>query len=362
MIIPLAMAPVMINIFLDSRTAFITHTFITLIISLIVPDPYIFVLLQLIAGIAAIYSLTELTERVQIFRVALVVVACYCLVFFGYELITKSTFAMFNKRMYIHFLLNGVLLLFTYPLMLLYEKLFRFTSDVTLMELSNFNIKLLRQLSEAAPGTFQHSMQVANLAAEAARAIGANSLEVRTGALYHDIGKSSNPIIFTENQSGGKSPHDELEPQESAQIIIRHVTEGAAIAERNGLPKKIRDFITTHHGLSKTGYFYITYKNEHPGEEINEALFTYPGPKPTTREQGILMLADCVEAASHSIKEYTAANIEKKVDDIINPKLTDGELEMCPLTFQDIYTIKEIFKERLKAIYHTRISYPEEKK
>ena len=192
--------------------------------------------------------------------------------------------------------------------------------------------------------------------------MGANSLEVRTGAFYHDIGKLGNPIFFTENQNGGINPHDKLSPEESAAIIIKHVTHGLEIAESEHLPKKIKEFITTHHGVSKTGYFYITYKNAHPGEEIDEKLFTYPGPRPTTKEQAILMMADCVEAASHSIKEYSDKNIETLVDNIIDAKVNDGELSQSPLTFQDIYTAKSVFKKRLKAIYHTRISYPNEKK
>ena len=282
MIIPFAMAPVMVNVFIDSRTAYITHTTIVLITSLVVPDPFVFVMLQLTAGVVAIYSLTELTERSQIFRVSVVVMLCYCLVFFGYELITKSSFAMFDKRMYINFFINSLLLLFTYPLMLLYEKLFRFTSDVTLMELSNFNIKLLRQLSENAPGTFQHSMQVSNLAAAAAQKVGASSLLVRTGAMYHDIGKLENPIFFTENQ-GKTNPHACLPYEQSARIIINHVTDGLKLADKYHLPEAIQDFIRTHHGLSKAKYFFISYKNEHPDEEVNESLFTYPGPEPQSR-------------------------------------------------------------------------------
>ncbi|MBQ7947441.1 MAG: HDIG domain-containing protein [Bacteroidaceae bacterium] len=361
-LLPFSLAPMMLCLFTNPRTAFITHTIDILTCSIMLNSPYEFILLQVLAGYAAILSLKELSSRSQMFRTAFVVLTTYCTTFLAYELIVENDITKMNLIMYIYFVISSVLILFAYPLMFIIEKLLGFVSNITLIELSNLNNPLLQKLSQEAPGTFQHSMQVANLAAEAARAIGANSLEVRTGALYHDIGKSNNPIYFTENQSGGKSPHDELEYQESAQIIIRHVTEGASIAERHHLPKKIKEFIVTHHGLSKTGYFYINYKNEHPDENINEALFTYPGPNPTTREQGILMLADCVEAASHSIKEYTAANIEKKVDDVINPKITGGELELCPLTFQDIHTIKEVFKERLKAIYHTRISYPEEKK
>ena len=361
MIIPFAMAPVMINIFLDARTAFITHLIIVLTTSLVVPDPFIFTLLQLTAGIAAIYSLTELTERSQIFRVAVVATLCYCLVFFGYELITKSALIMLNRHIFAHFLLNGILLLFTYPLMLLYEKLFGFTSDVTLMELSNFNIKLLRQLSENAPGTFQHSIQVSNLAAAAANKVGGSSLLVRTGAMYHDIGKLENPIFFTENQ-GSTNPHACLPYEKSASIIINHVYDGLRLADKHHLPKAIKDFILTHHGLSKAKYFYISYKNEHPGEEIDESMFTYPGPNPHSIETAILMMADAVEAASRSLPEYTEENIANLVDRIIDGQVAEGYFKQCPITFKDINDIKNVFKDKLRTIYHTRITYPELKK
>lgn len=361
MVIPFAMAPVMISVFLDARTALMAHLIIVLICSILVPDPFIFVLLQLTAGIAAIYSLTELTERSQIFRVALVATLCYCFVFFGYELLTKSALFMFDKRIFVNFLLNGVLLLFTYPLMLLYEKLFYFTSDVTLMELSNFNIKLLRQLSENAPGTFQHSIQVSNLAAAAANKVGASSLLVRTGAMYHDIGKLGNPIFFTENQ-GGTNPHACLPYEQSARIIINHVHDGLRLAEKHHLPKAIKDFIRTHHGLSKAKYFYISYMNEHPGEEVDEQLFTYPGPNPHSMETAILMMADSVEAASRSLPEYTEENIANLVDRIIDAQVAEGYFKQCPITFKDISDIKSVFKEKLRTIYHTRITYPELKK
>jgi putative nucleotidyltransferase with HDIG domain len=361
MIVPFAMAPVMISVFLDARTAFMSHLVITLISSIVVPDPFVFVLLQLSAGIAAIYSITELTERSQIFRVALVAILCYCFVFFGYELITKSTFVMFNKRIFVHFLLNGVLLLFTYPLMLLYEKLFRFTSDVTLMELSNFNIKLLRLLSENAPGTFQHSIQVSNLAAAAANKVGASSLLVRTGAMYHDIGKLENPAFFTENQSG-VNPHKSLGYEQSAQVIINHVVDGLKLADKYNLPKVIKDFIDTHHGRGVTKYFYISYQNEHPDEEVNIEKFRYPGINPFTKEQAILMMADSVEAASRSLAEYTEESIGALVDKIIDSQVADGFFKECPITFKDISSVKALFKEKLKTIYHTRITYPELKK
>ena len=361
MIIPFAMAPVMIKIFLDARTAFMAHLIITLISSLVVPDPFMFVLLQLSVGLATIYSLNELTERSQIFRVALVAILCYSLVFFGYELVTKSALVMFNKHIFVHFLLNGVLLLFTYPLMLLYEKLFHFTSDVTLMELSNFNIKLLRQLSENTPGTFQHSIQVSNLAAAAANKVGASSLLVRTGAMYHDIGKLGNPIFFTENQ-GDTNPHTGLPYEQSAGIIINHVHDGLRLADKYHLPEAIKDFIRTHHGLSKAKYFYISYKNEHPGEEVDDKLFTYPGPNPHSMETAILMMADSVEAASRSLPEYTEDSIANLVDRIIDTQVAEGYFKECPITFKDINTIKNVFKEKLRTIYHTRITYPELKK
>ena len=277
-------------------------------------------------------------------------------------MIKEADISKMSNIMYFYFTISSILMLLIYPIMLIVEKVFGFVSSVTLIELSNFNNKLLQKLSQETPGTFQHSIQVGNLAAEAANAIGANSLEVRTGALYHDIGKTENPIYFTENQSGGISPHKALTPIESARVIIKHVTDGLAIAKREKLPKRIQEFITTHHGLSKTGYFYITYKNAHPDENVDDKLFTYPGPQPHTKEQAILSMADCVEAASHSLKEYTEENINNLVDNIIDPKVKNGEFSLSPLTFQDIDNIKKVFKKRLMAIYHTRISYPTEKK
>ena len=324
--------------------------------------PHIFILVQIAGGAAAIFSLRELTARSQLFRTMFIILISQALTYFAYELIAENSIEKLNLSTYIYFLISGGLLLLAYPLMFAIEKIFGFTSSVTFIELSNINSELLGKLSQDAPGTFQHSMQVGNLAAEAARRIGANSIEVRTGALYHDIGKIKNSIYFTENQSGGISPHNSLQPEESAKKILQHVKDGIAIARAYHLPQSIKDFITTHHGTSKTGYFYITYKNAHPGEEIDESMFTYDGPQPKTREQAILMMADSVEAASHSLKEYTESNIHALVDKIIDAQLENGQFNLAPLTFKDIDTIKATFKERLKAIYHTRISYPEEKK
>ena len=361
-ILPFAIVPMMLCLFIDHSTALITHCITIMMCSIMLGAPYEFVMLQTVAGISAILSLKELSSRSQMFRCVFITFMVYAVTYMCYELIIESDFSKMKYNMYIYFTISAVLMLFVYPMMFIVEKAFGFISNVTLIELSNLNSKLLLRLSQEAPGTFQHSMQVGNLAAEAARALGANSLEVRTGALYHDIGKLLDPIYFTENQGNGVNPHDVLAPEKSAGIIIKHVTDGLNIAEHEHLPKTIKDFITTHHGNSKTGYFYITYKNAHPDEEIDEKLFTYPGTKPTTQEQAILMLADCVEAASHSIKEHTEANIDEMVDKLISGKLQEGELSQAPLTFKDIDTIKTVFKKRLKAIYHTRISYPNEKK
>ena len=361
-ILPYAMLPIIIRVFLDSRTAFITHAVTILICSISLRYPHEFILLQLSAGLVAIFSLRELSQRSQLFRTAILVILTYAAVYFAFELITENDLSKLNGSMYTYFIINGVLLLFTYPLLFLVEKTFGFTSNVTLVELSNINNSLLRRMSETVPGTFQHSMQVANLAAEAANRIDAKSQLVRTGALYHDIGKMENPVFFTENQSGGVNPHKNLNYEQSSQVVISHVTDGLKLAEKNNLPKVIKDCITTHHGRGKTKFFYISWKNEHPGEEPNEELFTYPGPNPFTKEQAILMMADSVEAASRSLPEYTEESISNLVDKIIDSQVAEGYFKECPITFKDIATVKTVFKEKLKTIYHTRISYPELKK
>lgn len=266
-----------------------------------------------------------------------------------------------DSKMYTHFAVNGVLLLLSYPLMYLIEKTFGFTSNVTLFELSNTFKGVLRNLSEVAPGTFQHSITVGNLAAEVANRIGADSLLVRVGALYHDIGKMTNPAFFTENQAG-VNPHDTLTCKESAKIIIGHVTEGVKIAEKANLPTIIKDFILTHHGRGMAKYFYIKYQNEHPDEVVDKEQFTYPGPNPFTREQALLMMADTCEAASRSLQEYTEESISSLVDRLIDAQVADGCFKDCPITFRDIAQAKQVLTERLMSIYHTRIQYPELKK
>ena len=360
-ILPLAMAPMFVRVFMDSRTAFISHVTMLLICTIAVRYQYEFIIIQIVAGLIAIYSLRELTRRAQVFKTGILVAMGSALVYLALQMIQDNDFTIMDHDMYYHFVVNGVLLLLAYPLMYIIEKMFGFVSSVTLFELSNTNRGLLRNLSEIAPGTFQHSITVGNLSAEIANKIGANSLLVRTGALYHDIGKMADPVFFTENQAG-VNPHDHLDYKESARIIINHVTEGVKMAERENLPTIIRDFIVTHHGTGMTKFFYIKYQNEHPDEEIDPKPFEYPGPNPFTREQAILMIADGVEAASRSIAEYTEENIATLVNKIIDGDVADGYFKDCPITFRDIALAKIVLIERLKAIYHTRISYPEAKK
>lgn len=356
-IIPFAMAPIFVRVFMDSRTAFITHVTMVLICAAAVKYQYEFIIVQLASGLVAIYTLRELSKRSQIFITALLVTIASGVVYFALQLMQDNQVFNIDRNMYTYFTINGIFLLLAYPLMYIIEKTFGFTSNVTLFELSNTNKGLLRNLSEIAPGTFQHSITVGNLAAEIANRIGANSLLVRTGALYHDIGKMTNPVFFTENQAG-VNPHDQLSDLESAQIIISHVSEGLKMAEKVSLPSIIKDFITTHHGTGITKYFYINYCNAHPTEVVDKSRFQYPGPNPFTREQAILMMADTVEAASRSLKEYTEESLSNLINKLIDGQVADGFFKECPITFRDIALAKQVLLERLKAIYHTRISYP----
>lgn len=356
-IIPFAMAAIFVRVFMDSRTAFITHVTMILICAAAVKYQYEFIIVQLASGLVAIYSLRELSKRSQIFITAILVTISSCIVYLALQLMQDNQVFNIDPSMYTYFIINGIFLLLSYPMMYLIEKMFEFISNVTLFELSNTNKGLLRNLSEIAPGTFQHSITVGNLAAEIANRIHANSLLVRTGALYHDIGKMTNPVFFTENQAG-VNPHDQLSDLESAQIIISHVTEGLKLAEKFNLPGIIKDFISTHHGTGLTKYFYINYCNEHPDEQVDKEMFQYPGPNPFTREQAILMMADTVEAASRSLNEYTEESISTLTNKLIDSQVAGGFFRECPITFRDIALAKSVLIERLKSIYHTRISYP----
>ena len=360
-VLPFAIVPIFIRVFMDSRTAFISHVVMILICAAAVKYQYEFIIIQLVAGLVAIYSLRELSQRAQLFKTAILVTLASCAVYFALQLMQDNSILTMDHSMYKHFIANGVMLLFAYPLMLVVEKMFGFISNVTLIELSNTSKDLLRKMSEVAPGTFQHSIMVGNLAAAISDKIDAKTQLVRTGALYHDIGKIQNPAFYTENQAG-VNPLNKMDRKAAAQIIISHVTEGLKLAEKYNLPTEIKDFIMTHHGLGKTKYFYISYKNEHPKEQIDESVFSYAGPNPFTREQAILMMADTVEAASRSLTEYTEENISNLVNTLIDGQVSDGFYTDCPITFHDINVAKQVLTERLKVIYHTRISYPELKK
>lgn len=357
-IVPFAMAGIFMRIFTDANTAFLALGCTILTSALALADPFEFVIVNMAAGVAAIYTIHDLQQRSQLFQMAVVATLAALFTAAAYDLSQGTEPKDFDEMLYVYIFVSGIFLLFSYPLLYIVEKAFGFVSSVSLIELSNINNPLLRRMSREAAGTFNHSMQVSNLAADAAVKIGANALLVRTGAFYHDIGKLKNPAFFTENQSG-VNPHDQLSPESSARIIISHVTEGLKLAEKYRLPQQVRQFITTHHGTSKAKYFYITWLNAHPGEEPPEGTFSYPGPDPSTREQAVLMMADSVEAASRSLKEYTEESISKLVDKIIDTQMSEGHFRECPITFQDIADTKRVFVDNLKTIYHSRIQYPE---
>ena len=360
-IVPFTMVPIFIRVFMDSRTAFMAHATMIMICACLLQHPLEFIAVELVAGLVAIFSLRELSSRSQLFWTAVLVTLASGLTNLALEWIRDDDLARLHLREYNYIAINGMLLFCSYPLLYLIEKAFGFISNITLIELSDMNKALLRKMSEVAPGTFQHSIQVGNLAAEIANKIDAKSQLVRTGALYHDIGKMMNPIYFTENQSG-VNPHEKLGAIDSAQMIISHVTEGIKLAEKYNLPTVIKEFITTHHGQGKAKYFYVKYKNEHPNDEVDDLLFTYPGPNPFTKEQAILMMADTVEAASRALPDYTEQSIRDLVNKLIDGQVAEGYFKECPITFRDIAYAKTVLIEKLKTIYHTRVNYPELKK
>lgn len=360
-IIPFAMVPIFIRVFMDSRTAFVAHTVMVLICAAMLQHPLEFIAVEEVAGMVAILSLRELSSRSQLFWTAVLVTGTTILTNISIYWIQHNDITSIDYSEFNYLVINGLVLFCSYPLLYIIEKTFNFTSNITLIELSDMNKELLRRMSEVAPGTFQHSIQVGNLAAEIANKIGGKSQLVRTGALYHDIGKIQNPIYFTENQAG-INPHEGKTYIESAQMLISHVTEGLKLAEKYNLPQVIREFIATHHGLGKTKYFYVKQKNEFPEEDVDDLLFTYPGPNPSTKEQAILMMADAVEAASRSLPDYTEQSIRELVCRIIDSQVDEGYFRDCPITFRDIQYAKTVLIEKLKTIYHTRISYPELKK
>lgn len=358
-IIPFTIVTILIRTFIDSRTALFASIITIILSSLMVPFPFEFIVLQISATMVSIFMLKELSERSQLIRSSFFILFTYSFVYLGFVMYQEGNVTEGNWVMLIYFLINFILIMFSYSLIYLVEKSFGFISGVTLVELSNINKPLLKELSEKTPGTFQHSLQVSNLAVAAAVKLGANASLIRTGALYHDIGKMVNPAFFTENQAPGMNPHAGLPFDESARIIINHVKDGVKIAQKNNIPQQIIDFIETHHGTSMPKYFYNSWKNANPGKEANEANFRYPGPNPFTKEGAIMMMADSVEAASRSLPLYNEETIRQLVDKIIDSQLSEGYFKSAPITFRDVQTVKDVFVDKLMTIYHTRIAYPE---
>lgn len=356
-LVPMASVPILLLVFFNSGTAIFITLVTTLLIAPITAFPLEYIFLQFSASAMAVYSLRDLSRRSQLLRTALLVALTYEVSYLGLELFMNGALEGFSWRMPIFLGINALLTSMVYILMFAVEKMFGFVSVVTLVELADTNQPLLRKLSDVCPGTFQHSMSVSNLAADAARAMGANEQLVRAGALYHDIGKTVNPAFFTENQHG-VNPHDVLPPEQSARIVIGHVTDGLKLADKAGLPREVRQFIAEHHGAGKAKYFYYAYCKAHEGETIDELPFTYPGPNPQSRETSLLMMADAVEAASRSLSEYTRESLRGLVDKIIDGQIAEGLHADSSLEFRDIKLIKEAFVKRLMTMYHTRVAYP----
>lgn len=359
LVIPFAIIPVVIRTFYDARLALFILLITIMLAGFMVPEPFGFVFMNFISGMVAIFTLTNIYRRGKLFFTALAVIVCYSSLNIGIHLIESGNLATINWFDFFLFAANGILVLISYPLIFIFEKKFLFLSDTTLLELADTNQPLLRKLADEAPGSFQHSLQVANLAEEAARITGANLLLVRTGALYHDIGKIANPDYYIENQKDGVSPHESLNPLDSVKVIINHVKSGVIMARNYKIPVQIIDFIRTHHGTSVAYYFYKKYTDQQPWDTGREKEFTYPGPKPFSKETAIVMMADAVEASSRSLGKYTEENISQLVERIIYLQEHDEQFSDVPLTFRDISDIKNAFKKRLSTIYHIRIAYPE---
>jgi putative nucleotidyltransferase with HDIG domain len=357
--IPFALLPIIIRVFFDSRTALFAHMITTLIISLMVDNGFQFLLIQIAIGMAAVSTLKDMSQRSQLVQTAAVIFLCYAGMFLAFEFMSEGDINRVNWEYMIYFAISSVFLLMAYIFIYIFEKVFNLVSSVTLVELTNINSDLMLEFSERAPGTFQHSLQVSSLATEAAKKINANSLLVRTGALYHDIGKMKHPEYFIENQIGGKNPLTEIDFEVASQIVINHLTDGVEIGRRFHLPEQIINFIGTHHGFCKTKYFYNSYCNAHPDLKPNDAVFTYPGPLPNNKETAILMMADAVEARSRSLEVYSDQSISDMVESMIDSQIADGQFKDAPITFQDVETVKSVFKEKLKSFYHSRIVYPE---
>ena len=353
---PVCLLAIMVGSFFNLRLAFSTQVFAVMLISLVVPNPFMFIFMQLVATVLTVFSMSNTRAHHRFIQAALFVFVGYLLVYVAFTFLSTSEVDWYDILL---LLLNALFTLLAQPLILMFERIFGVTTSLSLMELSNTNTPLLRELAATAPGTFQHSIQVANLCEEVLFEIGGDTLLARTGALYHDVGKIKNPMYFTENQHGAYSPHNDLSNYESAEIIISHVTDGIELAHKNHVPERIIDFIRTHHGTRRTDYFYINEQKAHPDEEIDPTPFTYHGPAPFSRETAVLMMADSIEAASHSLKDPDEKKISDLVDNIINKQMEAGQFLNTDLTLHDIETCRKVLKKKLMSIYHVRIAYPE---
>lgn len=358
-VVPLSILPIVLKAFFDARLGLFTHVLTVLLLGYIVPDSFEFIYLHIIAGIVTILSVSELYKRASLFISVAQITLIYMITYFAFSIIKEGNASQINWTYFMLFAANGLLSFLSIIIIYIYEKIFDLVSDVTLLELSNTNTKLLRELNEKAPGTFQHSMQVANLAEAAANEIGANSMLVRTGALYHDIGKILNPMYFTENQSTGVNPHNDLSPRDSSRIITDHVIKGIELAKKYKLPDRIIDFIRTHHGTNSTYYFYMKEKELNPDTEIDINGFQYQGPIPFSKETAILMMCDSAEAASKSLTKPTALSVSNLIDKIIAKQMADNQFLNSNITFREIEIIKKVIKKKLMNIYHLRVEYPE---
>ena len=355
--IPFCILPIVLKAFFDNRVALFVHLITILIIGFIMPNGFEFVFLQLIAGIISILTVIKMYKRAQLFMSVIKVMGVYLLLYIALSITHDASFSGIQGLKLLQFTISGALTIFAYPIVFLFEKIFSLVSDVSLLELTDTNSPLIRRLSDEAPGTFQHSLKVANLAEMGALEVGANALLIRAGAIYHDIGKLKNPRYFIENQSSNFNPHDDIEFDKSASIIINHVFDGIEIAKENKLPDELIDFIRTHHGTTTVEYFYKQYITNFPDEELDRKDFTYPGPKPFSKETAILMMADSTEAAARSIKNPTAENIDNLVESVINKQLNEDQFSDADITLREITKLKNLFKKKLVNIHHQRIEY-----
>ena len=358
LLVPLCIIPILMRVFFDMRVALYIHLTTVIILANLVPNSFEFIFYQLVTGMMSIIAVRNLERRSQFFVLALVIFLSYSFIYTAGVLSQDTNLLSLSADKYLMFFLNAILTLLAYPLIYLFENLFGMTTSLTLMELSSTNTPALRELSRRAPGTFQHSMQVANITEDLVNEIGGNALLAKVGALYHDIGKTVNPLYFTENQNSGFNPHNELDYVESAEIITSHITAGLELARRYHIPAEVQDFIRTHHGTTYTGYFYAKELERHPDGSFDTARFRYPGPRPYSRETAVVMIVDTVEAALRSLKNHTKENTDEMIDRLIDSKVSAGQLDNCPLTYGDIARIRKFLKEKMMSIYHVRVEYP----